>query len=133
MKIICISSKDSGYDVIDPLKDLLEKEITNTNVELIYVHRHLDIPAKLMEIKDADLIFVFVGYEELDLAIKTTMEKIVDVDMKSKIPIVKAFEEVVFAQEEGGQETQEKLAAKWKQEIIDYLFHPDKMKPGGSA
>jgi len=131
MRIVCISSKDSLYDVINELKEKLEKEIANTDVELHYVQRHLDIPANVLQVKEADLIFVFVGYEELDLEVKTTMERLVDVDMKTDIRIVKAFEEVGVTEDDEERKVKEKeLADKWVAEITSLLFHPERLKPG---
>ena len=131
MKIVCISSKDSIFDVISYLKEKLQKEIMNTEVQVKYVQRHLDIPAEVKTVKEADLVFVFVGYEELDLEVKTTMERLVNVDMETELKIVKAFEEVSSTEDaEERQHREKELAEKWKQENVNLLFHPEKMKPG---
>lgn len=132
MRIFLVSDSKTGINFFPQLEGLLRARIADAEIEQVFVPFPEDVPAAVNNIlEEADLVFVFVLYEELDYKVKMLTEKLVDIDMKSETKIVKAVEETWIDTVEPMlmEQEKEKLAEKWADFIVDRLFKPDSFKP----
>lgn len=139
MRIFLVSDSKTGINFFPELEAFLGKKIADADIEAIFVPFPEDIPGAVSKIKEeADLVFVFVLYDELDFKIKALLNKLMEIEMQGKARILKAIEESEF--ENLGtvrlEMEKEKLVEKWGALILDILFKPGKFKPeekeGGS-
>jgi len=132
MQIFLVSDSKTGINFFSELEDFLQKKIADADVDTIFVPFPEDVPAAVSNVlEEADLIFVFVLYEEMDYKVQTLLSKLVEADMQGKTKIVKVVEEsdVGNLNEMQLEKEKEKLAKKWGQFIIDLLFKPEKFEP----
>lgn len=132
MHIFLVSDSKTGLNFFPQLEAILRKKIAGLDLDSIFVPFPEDIPAVVSGLeKEADLIFVFVLYEELDFKIKALLDKLIEIDMRSSTRIVKAVEEKDLPSEalllEGERD---RLAEKWSKFVLNLLFKPDSFKPG---
>lgn len=132
MRIFLVSDSKTGINFFPELEGVLRKKIADLDLDTVFVPFPEDVPAAVANVLDeADLVFVFVLYGELDFRIQVLLNKLVDVDMKSKAKVVKVIEESDLGSMNEPQLEREKqsLAEKWSKFILDYLFNPDVFKP----
>ncbi len=132
MRVFLVSDSKTGINFFPQLEELLHKKIVDLQAETIFVPFPEDIPARVSAVAaEADLIFVFVLYEEKDFKIELLLSKLIDLEMKTKAKIVKVIEEseVQDLNELQLEEEKEKLAAKWGEFIVNFLFKPGSFSP----
>ena len=125
MQIFLISDSKTGINFFPQLEKLLSQKIADLDCDTILVPFPEDIPAAVSSVKDdADLVFVFVLYEELDFKIQTLLNKLIDLEMQAKTKIVKVVEEseLEIRDEMQLEREKERLAKKWANFILDGLF-----------
>jgi len=82
-----------------------------------------DIPGAVSNVlKEADLVFVFVLFEEMDYKIQALLNKLIDLEMKDETKIVKVIEESELGNVDEMRLEREKhaLAEKRSKFILDY-------------
>ena len=132
MKIFLVSDSKTPINFFPLLENELKQKIADLDLGTVFVPFPEDIPAAVNEVLDeADLVFVFVLYEEMSFKIQSLLSKLIDLDMKGKTKIVKVIEEDDLENNSSTQleEEKEKLAEKWGQFILNRLFKPEKFKP----
>ena len=133
MRLFLVSDSKTGVNFFPQLVELLGKKVADLRTETIFVPFPEDIPARVAAVaKEADLIFVFVLYEEKDFKIEALLNKLIDIETRTKAKIVKVIEEsdVDGMNELQLEKEREVLAEKWGQFILDYVFNPARFKPG---
>jgi len=129
-----LSDSESGINIFPELEEKLLAEIADLDSEQEFVPSKLDLPRKAQSrAQDFDLIFVLCLHGENDPEVRILKEKLVDVELQSGVPIIKAIEESDIDEiESEDQRALEKdaLIEKWGQHLINYLFHSDKFVPG---
>jgi len=132
MRIFLVSDSKTGINFFPMLEQALLKRIADAEIEAVFVPFPEDVPAAVSNVLDeAELVFVFVLYEEMDYKIQTLLNKLIDLEMQSKAKIVKAVEEseIQNLDEMRLDQEKQKLADKWSGHIIDVLFKPEKFEP----
>ena len=132
MKVFLVSESGTGINFFPELEALLARRIAGLDCRSIFVPFPEDIPAAVKQVvSEADLIFVFVLYDELDFRIKALLDKLIELDMSSKAKIVKVIEESEFEGLDRArlEREKQKLAGKWSSFIVDLLFNPDSFRP----
>jgi len=129
MRVLLVSDSNTGINFFPLLEAILRKKVAGIDVRQVFVPFPEDIPAAASrEQKDAALVFVFVLFEEMDFKIEALMNKLMDLEIKSKKRIIKAVEEDWVGGMDEIRLEQEKnnLAEKWAEFILDSLFRPEK-------
>jgi hypothetical protein len=132
MHIFLVSDSKTGINFFPELEALLRKKIADLDVDTVFVPFPEDVPAAVSDIlEEADLVFVFVLYEELDFKIQALLNKLIEIEMRDKTKVVKVVEESEFPamDEIRLQEEKDKLAEKWSAFLLDYLFKPGAFAP----
>ncbi len=132
MHIFLITDSKTGINFFPKLEVLLRKRIADLELETVFVPFPEDVPAAVSSVeKEADLVFVFVLYEELNFKIKALLDKLIEVDMRSKTKVVKVVEESEYGNLDSLRLEQEKerLAEKWSEFILNLLFKKHGFKP----
>ncbi len=132
MHIFLVSDSKTGINFFPELEGLLRNKIADLDVDTVFVPFPEDVPAAVNDIlEEADLVFVFVLYEELDFKIQALLNKLIETEMRDRTKIVKVVEESELPElgklrlrEEKG-----KLAKKWSSFLLDYLFKPEAFAP----
>lgn len=133
MKITFLSDAESEVNLFPEFSAKLRAEVADIELEEVFVASKEDLPKKALDLsQEAELIFVFTLFPERTAKIDMVLEKLIDVELKTGISIVKAFEESeVFemeSEEEIGLE-KDALAEKWASFLVRLLFHPDEIAP----
>jgi len=132
MHIFLVSDSKTGINFFPELEGFLSKKIAGLDLDTVFVPFPEDIPATVGAVKgDADLVFVFVLYEELDFKIQALLNKLMELEMEGGAPIIKVIEESEYENLSPTRmrEEKQKLAEKWGQFILNRLFKPDSFKP----
>jgi len=132
MRIFLVSDSKTNINFFPQLEAFLKKKIADAEIESVFVPFPEDIPAAVSGVKaESDLILVFVLYEELDYKIQALLNKLIDLEMRGKTKIVKVIEESEYGtlSEFRLDQEKDKLAEKWGQFILNYLFKPGSFKP----
>jgi len=132
MHIFFVSDSKTGINFFPELEGLLRAKIADLEVDTVFVPFPEDVPAAVNDIlEEADLVFVFVLYEELDFKIQALLNKLIETEMRDRTKIVKVVEESELP--ELGKlrlrEEKAKLAKKWSAFLLDYLFKPNAFAP----
>ena len=136
MHIFLVSDSKTGINFFPELGERLAGQIADLELDTIFVPFPEDIPAAVHAIEgEADLVFVFVLYGELDFKIQALLNKLIEIEMRGKVRIVKVIEENEFGapNEERLENEKEKLAGKWSELIINRLFKPGSFAPKEKA
>ena len=132
MHIFLVSDSKTGINFFPELEALLREKIADLEIDTAFVPFPEDVPAAVSDIlEEADLVFVFVLYEELDFKIQALLNKLIELEMRGKTKIVKVVEESELPQMDSMRlrEEKAKLAEKWSGFLMDYLFKPDAFAP----
>lgn len=131
MRIFLVSDSKTGINFFPELEAILRKKVADLEVETIFVPFPEDVPAAVNSaVGEADLVFVFVLYEELDFKVRALLSKLIDIEMKGGAIIVKAVGESDLPQDSRELEAEkERLAEKWSAFILDRLFRPGSFAP----
>jgi len=128
-----LSDFESGINIFPELEEKLLEEIADFEIEAEFVPSKLDLPMKAYSrAQDFDLIFVLCLHPEKDSEAGILKEKLVEVELKTGVPIIKAIEVSEIDEIESEDELlmeKDALVEKWFQHLINYLFHPDKFVP----
>jgi len=132
MHIFLVSDSKTGINFFPELEEKLSGQIADLELDTVFVPFPEDIPAAVHAIEgEADLVFVFVLYDELDFKIHALLNKLIEIEMRGRIKIIKVIEEKEFEHlNQTRLETEkEKLAAKWSELILNRLFKPGSFAP----
>ena len=132
MRLFLFSDSKTGINFFPMLEELLHKKIADLQVETIFVPFPEDLPAKAAAVAaESDLAFVFVLYQEKDFKIEALLNKLIDLEMQKGMKIIKAIEESELENfnEVQLEEEKDRLAEKWSEFIINYLFKPETFAP----
>ncbi len=132
MHIFLISDSKTGINFFPELEEKLAGQIADLELDAIFVPFPEDIPATVHEIEnEADFVFVFVLYDELDFKIQALLNKLIEIETRGKVKIVKVIEEKEFEHlnQSSLELEKEKLASKWSELIIHRLFKPGSFAP----
>jgi len=132
MKISFLADSESGVNVFNELIVKIKEEIVDIETDEVFVPTRLDLPKKAFDLApQSDLIFVLCLYPKQDALIETVLSKLIDVELKTGISIVKAFvESDLFEMDDEDEIAIEKteLAEKWSAFLVKYLFNPGEFK-----
>jgi len=132
MHIFLVSDSKTGINFFPELEGLLRKKIADLDLDTVFVPFPEDVPAAVSDVlEEADLVFVFVLYEELDFKIEAMLNKLVEIETRDKTKVVKVVEESGLPQMDEARLQREKdgLAEKWSAFLLDYLFKPNAFAP----
>lgn len=129
MRVLLVSDSSTAINFFPELESILRKKVAGIDVQRVFAWLPEDIPGAVSrEMEGCDLVFVFVLFEEMDFKIEALLNKLIDLEIKSKARIVKAIEESWIGSMDEMQLEQERhsLAEKWAEFILDCLFKPEK-------
>ena len=132
MHIFLVSDSKTGINFFSELEERLAAKIVDLELDAIFVPFPEDIPAAVHAIEgEADLVFVFVLYEELDFKIQALLNKLIEIEMRGRVRIIKVIEEKEFEHlnQASLELEKEKLSGKWSELIINRLFKPGSFNP----
>ncbi len=132
MNIFLVSDSKTPINFFTGLEGFLKKKVAGLDVHLVFVPFPEDVPAAVSAVLgEADLVFVFVLYAEMNFKIQSLLSNLVDLDMRDDTIIVKVVEEddLPSLDQERLVQEKEKLVQKWGQFILERLFKPGSFKP----
>ncbi|MDD4250906.1 MAG: hypothetical protein PHX27_01795 [Candidatus ainarchaeum sp.] len=124
MKISFIGCADNSINIFKAVAGALSKKISGLELNERFVPFVEDLPiVALEETEESDFIFVFVMVEENQK--NFLIEKLVDVEIKSGVRILKAVEidEISDIDEEEFIELKDSLVEKYSQLMVNILFN----------
>jgi hypothetical protein len=133
MHLFLVSDSKTGINFFPELEGFLKGKIADLDLDTVFVPFPEDVPGAVSNLlREADLVFVFVLFEEMDYKIQALLNKLIDLEMKDETKIVKVIEEseVGSMDEMQLEEEKNRLAEKWGKFILDYLFKPGSSRPG---
>ncbi len=136
MHIFLVSDSKTGINFFPELEERIAGQIADLELDTIFVPFPEDIPAAVHAIEgEADFVFVFVLYDELDFKIQALLNKLIEIEMRGELKIIKVIEEKDFGSlnEERLKVEKEKLSQKWSELIINRLFKPGSFVPKESG
>ena len=118
MRICLISDKKTNPGFFQELKESIEKEVLDAEVEEILVYQPEDIPLKVKKLSEkAKAIFV---YSEMEKELKPAIiGKIIDLEMENKTTIIKAIKEIDSDEEE---KDEKEIVKEYTELIVERLF-----------
>lgn len=125
MRVFLVGDSKTGIDFFPELESFLLGRVVGLEVQSVIVPFPEDVPAAVKSVLgEADLVFVFVLYEELDFKIKALLNRLVDLEMDSGSKIVKAVEESDLGALTGYalEAKKSRLAEQWGSLILSRLF-----------
>jgi len=132
MRLLLVSDGRTGIDFFPELSELLGQRVAGLDIESAFVPFPEDIPAKVASVAGRfDLIFVFALYLKPDFRIQALLSKLVDIEIRKKVKIIKAIMQS-DAGDLGGEQLQkekERLAEEWSDFIAGFIQNPDSFKP----
>ena len=132
MHIFLVSDSKTRINFFPKLEEFLKRKIADSELETVFVPFPEDIPGAVSNVlKEADLVFVFVLYDEMDYKIQALLNKLIDLEMKDETKIVKVIEESEIGSMDDMrlESERQRLAEKWGKFLLDYLFKPGSSKP----
>ena len=130
MKITFIAYKDNPVNFFKELASELSKKILGLELGERFVPLIEDIPEVAQEAtEDSDFIFVFAVTE--DEEIKMLETKLIDVELKTNVRMLKAIVSDEFSDldEEEYQIEKDEAVEKYTQMIVDILFNETAFEP----
>jgi riboflavin synthase len=130
MKITFIAYKDNPVNFSKELASELSKKISGLELAERFVPQIEDIPEVAQEAtEDSDFIFVFAVTE--DEEIKMLETKLIDVELKTNVRMLKAIVSDEFSDldEEEYQIEKDEAVEKYTQMIVDILFNETAFEP----
>jgi hypothetical protein len=131
MKISLIAWKENPFNIFKELSLNLSKRISGLELEERFVPFLEDLPIVVQECsEDSDFIFAFALVEENE-EVRMVKEKLIDVELKTKIRIFKAIEEdnVSGLDEEEYLESKNQLVEGYCDIIVSILFNERAFEP----
>lgn len=128
MTIFLVSSPENKLDFFPELADFLGEEISESDVQSYFAPMLSDIPMTVNEIiGSAEIVFVFIAREKNNPITGIVIEKLIDLELKHGIKIVKAVEEINFEEldESELEEEKDRLAEKWGKHVLRVMFEPE--------
>ena len=121
MKLVLITDKQSDHSFFEQLKKDLGKEVLGLDLSEEHVAFPADLPFSVQKhVSHHEAVFVF---SELESSIKhVIMNKLIEVEMKGDIVIIKALETKVDGEDVDKPETDEEKAQHYSDLIIHTLF-----------
>jgi len=133
MRITLLSDLESEVNLFPEMSEKLKGEVADIELEEAFVPTRADLPKKALDLaQETDLIFVLSLYAEKTAAIDMVISKLIDVELKTGISIVKAFEETELFEMESEEEIgleKDAIAEKWSAFLLKMLFRPDELVP----
>ena len=133
MRITLLSDLESEVNLFPELTEKLKGEIADIELDEAFVPTRADLPKKALDLaQETDLVFVLSLYQEKTANIDLVIGKLIDVELKTGVSIVKAFEESEIFEMESEEEIaleKDALAEKWARFLVKMLFHPDELVP----
>ena len=131
MKISFVGYKGSSINIFPDLAKELSKRISGLELEERFAPELEDIPELALECAgESDFIIVFAITDEKKL-IEPIKEKLIDVELKTKVRILKSVEEDSFSSldEEDYLEEKDNLVKELSQKVLDILFNENAFEP----
>ena len=131
MKISFIGNKESSVNIFPGLAKELSKKISGLELEERFAPELEDIPELALEsTKESDFVVVFALTEEKNV-IDQVKEKLIDVELKTKVRILKEIGDDSFSslEEEDYLEEKDKLIGELSQKIVNILFNENAFEP----
>lgn len=132
MKISLISDSKTRINFFEELSEKLAEQIADIETEVFFVPFPEDIPAKAkesFESEEADFVFVFSASEKAAKK-ELLLSKLIDVELQTGKKVIKAIEKADFdLKKEAKEKEKQKLAKKWAEFLIDYMYKPELFKP----
>ena len=131
MKISFIGYKESSINIFPALAKELSKKISGLELEERFAPDLEDIPEIALECSiESEFIVVFALTEEKNL-IEPIKEKLIDVEIKSNVRILKEINENSLSSLDEGDYLEEKdvLVKDLSQKILDILFNETAFEP----
>ena len=131
MKISFIGYKESSVNIFPELARELSKKISGLELEERFVPDLEDIPELALEsTKESDFVIVFALTEEKNV-IDPIKEKLIDVELKTNVRILKEVDEDSFSSldEEDYLEEKDKLIEELSKKIVNILFNENAFEP----
>ena len=134
MKIALLSESKTPINILPKLKENLQKQIIDAEVDISFVPSIEDLPFKAKKLAFSHkVVFVFSLYEDEEKQkAKMVLEKLVDVEVETGKKIFKVVEESeteTFITEQHLEAEREELAKKWADVIVKVLFKPHELAP----
>jgi len=131
MHVFLVGDGKTGINFFPRVEELLKARVADIEVDSVFVPFPEDIPGAVARVlREADLVFVFCLYEELDFKVKAMLSKLIELEVSHGSMIVKAVEENELPSGSDRLDAEkEKLAEKWSQFILDRLFNPKAFEP----
>jgi len=131
MKISFIGYKGSSINIFPTLAKELSIKISGLELEERFVPDLEDLPEIALECtKESDFVVVFALTEEKNL-IESIKEKLIDVEIKTNVRILKEISEDSFSSldEEDYLEEKDLMMKELSQKILDILFNENAFEP----
>jgi hypothetical protein len=131
MFISFIAYKENPVSIFKGLAEELSKKISGLELRERFVPSLEDIPiVALEEAEESDFIFVFV-ITDVEEERQLLEEKLIDVELKTKVRIFKAIEEDEFSDlgEENYENEKDLLVEKYVETIVGILFNEEIFEP----
>jgi len=132
MRLLLVSDGQTGIDFFPELLEFLQKKVVGLDIESAFVPFPEDIPAKVASLAGRfDLIFVFALYLKPDFRIQALLSKLVDIEIRKKVKIIKAIVQSDAGDlgEEQLQKEKQRLAEEWSDFIAGFIKDPDSFRP----
>lgn len=131
MKISLISWKENPFNIFKELSLSLSKRISGLELEERFVPFLEDLPIVAQECsEDSDFIFVFALIDD-EGTVNMVKEKLIEVELKTKIRILKAIDEDVLSgvEEEDYVDSKLELVENYSDLIVSILFNERSFEP----
>ena len=133
MKVCLICDSETIVNILPDVEKKLKEEILDIKCSVDYSPSRLDIPLKIQQnAKKADIFFVFVLYPKKTTDISILQNKLVDLELSSGKPIIKAIIESELEEIADSNELEEErqaLVAKWANYILRFIKKPGSFAP----
>ncbi|MDD3159732.1 MAG: hypothetical protein PHQ98_02075 [Candidatus ainarchaeum sp.] len=133
MKISFIGVKDTQVSIFKDLSKKLSSKISGLILEERFVNDIFDIPFVALESsEDSDFIIVFSTFDQENVEVVNLVKsKLIDVELKTKVRIIKNFVEDEFSSAVEGEfyELKDKLVEDFSSKIISILFNEIDFEP----
>ncbi|MCX8158143.1 MAG: hypothetical protein N3D73_00575 [Candidatus Diapherotrites archaeon] len=94
MKVALITFNDTYFNFFSGLSNYLTKNFANVQISQIVLDSLLDLPKKLISLKDFDLIFVSYFYTQESIELKVALEKLIDFEITSQKKVLKLIKKI---------------------------------------
>lgn len=136
-KIYLICDSETIVNILPDVAKKLKQEILDIKCTVDYAASRLDIPLKIQQnAAKSDIVFVFVLYPKETSDIPILLDKLVDLELELKKPIIKVVKESELEEISDPSELNEErnsLAVKWASYILRVIKKPESFSPQYSS